>query len=47
MDKKKLSIVMAGAMLATTVAPVLAAPVEYGTSQKKLVEKEVTDLVES
>ena len=47
MDKKKLSIVMAGTMLPTTVAPVLAAPVEYGTSQKKLVEKEVTDLVES
>ena len=38
---------MAGAMLATSVAPVLAAPVEYGTSQKKLVAKEITDLVES
>ena len=47
MNKKKLSVVMAGAMLATSVAPVLAAPVEYGTSQKKLVEKEVMDLVNS
>ena len=47
MNKKKLSVVMAGAMLATSVAPVLAAPVEYGTSQKKLVAKEITDLVES
>ncbi len=47
MNKKKLSVVMAGAMLATSVAPVLAAPVEYGTSQKKLVEKEITDLVKS
>ena len=47
MNKKKLSVVMAGAMLATSVAPVLAAPVEYGTSQKKLVAKEINDLVES
>ena len=47
MNKKGLSVVMAGAMLATSVAPVLAAPVEYGTSQKKLVAKEITDLVES
>ena len=47
MNKKRLSVVMAGAMLATSVAPVLAAPVEYGTSQKKLVAKEITDLVES
>ena len=47
MNKKKLSVVMAGAMLATSVAPVLAAPVEMGTSQKKLVEKEVLDLVNS
>ena len=47
MNKKGLSVVMAGAMLATSVAPVLAAPVEYGTSQKKLLAKEITDLVES
>ena len=47
MNKKKLSVVMAGAMLATSVAPVLAAPVEMGLSQKKLIEKEITDLVES
>ena len=42
MNKKKLSVVMAGAMLATSVAPV-----EMGVSQRKLVEKEVNDLVES
>ena len=47
MNKKGLSVVMAGAMLATSVAPVLAAPVEMGTSQIKLVQKKVTDLVES
>ena len=47
MNKKKLSVVMAGAMLATSVAPVLAAPVEMGLSQKALLKKEVMDLVNS
>ena len=50
MNKKRLSVVMAGAMLATSVAPVLAAETtatEIGLSQKKLVEKEIMDLVNS
>ena len=47
MNKKRLSVVMAGAMLATSVAPVLAAPVEMGLSQKALLKKEVMDLVNS
>ena len=51
MNKKKLSVVMAGAMLASSVAPVLAADTitatEFGISQKKLVAKEINDLVES
>ena len=37
MNKKKLSVVMAGAMLATSVAPVLAATPSYevnGTEQR-------------
>ena len=50
MNKKKLSVVMAGAMLATSVAPVLAAETtakEYTTSQKKLLESDLKALMES
>ena len=50
MNKKKLSVVMAGAMLATSVAPVLAAETtakEYTVSQKKLLANEVKTLMET
>ena len=50
MNKKKLSVVMAGAMLATSVAPVLAAETtakEYTVSQKKLLAKEIETLMKS
>ncbi|WP_270840244.1 cell wall-binding repeat-containing protein [Peptacetobacter hiranonis] len=50
MNKKKLSVVMAGAMLATSVAPVLAAEVtaeEVKMSEKSLLQKKVLDLVKS
>ena len=50
MNKKKLSVVMAGAMLATSVAPVLAAETtatEIGLSQKSLLKKEILDLANS
>jgi len=50
MNKKKLSVVMAGAMLASSVAPVLAAETtvtEYSTSQKKLLANEIKALMES
>ena len=46
MNKKKLSVVMAGAMLATSVAPVLAAETtatEIGTSKKATLKKTITD----
>ena len=50
MNKKRLSVVMAGAMLATSVAPVLAAETtakEYTVSQKKLLAKEIETLMKS
>ena len=51
MNKKKLSVVMAGAMLATSVAPVLAAETttatEIGLSKKSLLQKEILDLANS
>ncbi len=50
MNKKKLSVVMAGAMLATSVAPVLAAETtakEYTVSQKKLLANELETLMKS
>ena len=46
MNKKKLSVVMAGAMLATSVAPVLAAETtatEIGLSQKATLKKTIKD----
>ena len=46
MNKKKLSVVMAGAMLATSVAPVLAAETtatEIGTSKKATLKKTIKD----
>ena len=50
MNKKKLSVVMAGAMLATSVAPVLAAEVtaeEVKMSEKSLLAKKVVDLAKT
>ena len=50
MNKKKLSVVMAGAMLATSVAPVLAAEVtaeETKLSEKSLLAKKVVDLAKT
>ena len=50
MNKKKLSVVMAGAMLASSVAPVLAAETtakEYTLGQKKLLASEIKELMES
>ena len=50
MNKKKLSVVMAGAMLATSVAPVLAAETtatEIGLSKKSLLQKEILDLAKT
>ena len=50
MNKKKLSVVMAGAMLATSVAPVLAAEVEkgeYSAAELGLLKKELRELLES
>ena len=50
MNKKRLSVVMAGAMLATSVAPVLAAEVEkgeYSAAQLGLLKKELRELLES
>ena len=50
MNKKKLSVVMAGAMLATSVAPVLAAEVtaeEVKMSEKALLAKKVVDLAKT
>ena len=48
MNKKRLSVVMAGAMLATSVAPVLAAETtattkEYSVGQKELLKKYLND----
>ena len=47
MNKKKLSVVMAGAMLATSVAPVLAAETTTGTeiayNQRKAFAKQILD----
>ena len=50
MNKKKLSVVMAGAMLASSVAPVLAADLEkseYSAAQLGLLKKELRELLES
>ena len=50
MNKKKLSVVMAGAMLASSVAPVLAAEVqksEHSANELGLLQKELRDLVNS
>ena len=50
MNKKRLSVVMAGAMLATSVAPVLAAETtatEYGISKKALLKKNIVDKANS
>ena len=50
MNKKKLSVVMAGAMLATSVAPVLAAEVtaeDSKLSEKSLLAKKVVDLAKT
>ena len=51
MNKKKLSVVMAGAMLASSVAPVLAADsttvTEYAKSNTALLANEVKTLMES
>ena len=50
MNKKGLSVVMAGAMLATSVAPVLAAEVEkgeYSAAELGLLKKELRELLES
>ena len=50
MNKKRLSVVMAGAMLATSVAPVLAAEVEkgeYSAAELGLLKKELRELLES
>ena len=50
MNKKKLSVVMAGAMLATSVAPVLAAevtPETMGSDQRGLVMEGIRNLMKS
>lgn len=52
MNKKRLSVVMAGAMLATSVAPVLAAETtvttsEYTVGQKELLKKYLNNKLES
>ena len=50
MNKEKLSVVMAGAMLASSVAPVLAADLEkseYSAAQLGLLKKELRELLES
>ena len=50
MNKKRLSVVMAGAMLATSVAPVLAEEVkatEISANELGLLQEEVRSLVES
>ena len=50
MNKKRLSVVMAGAMLASAVAPVMAAEVqksEYSAAQLGLLKKELRELLES
>ena len=50
MNKKKLSVVMAGAMLATSVAPVLAAEVtaeDTKLSEKSLLAKKIVDLAKT
>ena len=50
MNKKRLSVVMAGAMLATSVAPVLAAEVqksEVSANEKGILMEELRTLVES
>ena len=49
MNKKKLSVVMAGAMLASSVAPVLAAEVqksEHSANELGLLQKELRELVQ-
>ena len=50
MNKKRLSVVMAGAMLASSVAPVLAAEVqksEVSANEKGLLMEELRTLVDS
>ena len=50
MNKKKLSVVMAGAMLASSVAPVLAAEVtkeEVSANELGLLQEELRTLVDS
>ena len=50
MNKKRLSVVMAGAMLASSVAPVLAAEVtkeEVSANELGLLQKELRELVNS
>ena len=50
MNKKRLSVVMAGAMLATSVAPVLAAEVqksEHSANELGLLQKEMRELLNS
>ena len=50
MNKKRLSVVMAGAMLATSVAPVLAAEVqksEHSAAEIGLLQKELRELLNS
>ena len=50
MNKKKLSVVMAGAMLASSVAPVLAAEVqksEVSANELGLLQKEIRELLNS
>ena len=50
MNKKRLSVVMAGAMLATSVAPVLAAEVtaeDTKLSEKSLLAKKIVDLAKT
>ena len=49
MNKKKLSVVMAGAMLASAVAPVMAAEVqksEVSANETGLLQKELRELVQ-
>ena len=49
MNKKRLSVVMAGAMLATSVAPVLAAEVQkvnHSANELGLLQEEIRNLVE-
>ena len=50
MNKKRLSVVMAGAMLASSVAPVLAAEVvksEHSANELGLLQKELRELINS